>query len=128
MRWLVLMAAGQQIVMPFVLNPFGGDDYSASANSTDSAIAPAGYAFAIWGGIYLGALVFAWWQALGGGRTDAAAARAAWPALGLYSGSSLWLYCAAIGPLWGTMPLLAVMAACAVWALRAAMFTNSARG
>jgi len=116
LRFLVLLAAAIQIAFPFFVNPFR-DGAQPVRNSVPSQIEPAGYAFAIWGPIYLAAVAYAIWQMTSSGRADPVTARIAPLALVLYLGSSLWLAAAKYGPLWATMPILAVMALCAVIAL-----------
>lgn len=116
MRLFVLLAAIVQIVTPVYVNPFreGGKGLSVKVASQ---IEPAGYAFSIWGPIYLLALGYAVWQLTARGRADPVTARIAPLAIVLYAGSSIWLSAAQFGPLWATMPILVVMAACAVWSL-----------
>jgi hypothetical protein len=65
----------------------------------------------------MGAVVYAVWQLLRPGADAALTLRIAPLAVALYIGSSLWLAAAKYGPVWATMPTLAVMAACAVAAL-----------
>lgn len=116
LRVFVLLAAAVQITFPFFVNPFrdGGQPVRAAV---PSQIEPAGYAFGIWGPIYVAAIVYAVWQLTAPGRRDAVTSRIAPLAVVLYAGSSLWLAAAQYGPLWATMPILAVMALCAVTAL-----------
>jgi hypothetical protein len=116
LRWLVLLAALTQITVPVFINPFRGGENPVRA-ADPSQIEPAGYAFAIWGPIYVLALAYATWQVTPAGRADPVTARIAPLALILYVGSSLWLVAAQHGPLWATMPILAVMAACATVSL-----------
>lgn len=118
LRYLVLAAAVQQILFPFFINPFGANSANSQAGAAiASGIAPAGYAFAIWGPIYLGALAYGLWQVTAAGAQDGVAEHLAAPLIVLYLGSSLWLWFAQNGPLWGTVPTLAVMAAMAIYAL-----------
>lgn len=121
LRLLVLVSAIVQFVFPIFVNPFrdGGRGLGTATPVplTPSQIEPAGYAFAIWGPIYLLAIVYAVWQLTPQGRRDPTTSRAAPLAIMLYAGSSLWLTAAAYGPLWATMPILAVMALSAVTVL-----------
>lgn len=112
LRSLVVIAAVAQIVMPALVNPFRDGNNPVRA-SEPSQIEPAGYAFSIWGSIYLLAVGYAIWQLTPSGRTDPMTVRIAPLAIALYVGSSLWLFAAKYGPIWATMPILAVMAACA---------------
>jgi hypothetical protein len=115
LRILVLVAAVQQLIVPIFVNPFTGGG-NPLRFGTPSQIEPAGYAFSIWGPIYLLALAYGAWQ-LTAGRSDDAARRIAPLAIVVYAGSSAWLYVAQHGPLFATMPILAVMAICATASL-----------
>jgi hypothetical protein len=112
LRLLVLAAAALQIMTPVFVNPFR-DGARPVSTGAPSQIEPSGYAFAIWGLIYLGAAGYAIWQLTPVGRADPISARIAPLALALYTGSTLWLLAAQSGPLWATIPILATMAACA---------------
>lgn len=120
LRLLVLVAAVTQIVVPSFVNPFaeGGQGLGVTV---PSQIEPAGYAFAIWGPIYLLALVYAGWQLTPAGRRDPVTANIAPLVIVLYAGSSFWLAAAKFGPVWATMPILAVMAVSASAALAIVM-------
>lgn len=109
MRYLVLLAAIIQIAAPFFIDPFGQNG-GRIGKGEPSLIEPAGYAFAIWALIYISALVYAIWQVTPAGRAHPVTGQAAIFALTLYLGSTLWLAAAKYGPLWATMPLIAVMA------------------
>lgn len=125
MRWLVLCAALQQFFFPFLVNPFRDGADRIRANEP-SQIEPAGYAFAIWALIYTGALVYSIWQLTASGRSEPVTERIAPYAVALYIGSSLWLLAADRGPVWATMPLLAIMAVCAAACLLMATSVQSA--
>lgn len=116
LRILVLITAVIQIVTPIFVNPFR-DGHEAFRAGAPSQIEPAGYAFSIWGPIYLLALAYALWQLSPAGRADPVSARIAPLAIALYLGSSFWLAAAKYGPFWATMPILAAMAACACFVL-----------
>ncbi len=126
LRLLVLAAAVQQLAVPMFVNPFAGGGNPVRF-STPSQIEPASYAFAIWGPIYLLALAYGVWQ-LTLGRSSAETLRIAPLALTLYSGSSAWLYVAKYGPLFATMPILAVMAVCATICLLIAVQAGTRPG
>lgn len=114
MRLTVLAFAILQIIAPFLINPFSGSGVSRVEGGPPSLIEPAGYAFAVWGVIYLGALIYAVWQVTPSGRAEPLTAQAAGFAMALYLGSTLWLAAAKYGPLWATIPLILVMAASAI--------------
>lgn len=113
MRHGVLALAVAQIVVPLFVNPFR-DGHSRVLAGEPSLIQPAGYAFSIWGLIYLASLAYAVWQLMASGRADPMTRRAAPLAAATFGGSALWLVAAEYGPLWSTMPILAAIAACAV--------------
>lgn len=115
LRILVLIAAIQQLLFPFFVNPFAGGENPVRFG-TPSQIEPAGYAFSIWGPIYLLALGYGVWQ-LTAVRYRGATLKIAPFALVLYFGSSAWLYAAKHGPLIATMPILGVMAISATLSL-----------
>jgi hypothetical protein len=117
LRFLVLATAVVQIIFPYFVNPFRNGAQPVRGTEP-SQIEPAEYAFAIWGPIYLLAVVYAVWQLTPTGRAAPVTARIAPLAIALYAGSSVWLAAAQYGPLWATMPVLASMALCAVLALK----------
>lgn len=119
LRVLVLIAAIQQLLFPLFINPFAAGN-NPVRSSMPSQIEPAGYAFSIWGPIYLLALAYGIWQ-LTLGRNYGETLRIAPLALVLYCGSSAWLYAAKYGPLFATIPILAVMAICATCCLLIAL-------
>ncbi|MGL4728014.1 MAG: hypothetical protein ACRCWO_04590 [Bosea sp. (in: a-proteobacteria)] len=113
---LVLIAALVQIMAPAIINPFSGGQNALRANVA-SQIEPAGYAFAIWGPIYLLAVAYSIWQLSPAGRADPLSWRIAPFAIVLYSGSTLWLAAVKYGPIWASIPILAIMTICACAAL-----------
>ena len=60
------------------------------SDSVRTLITPVGWAFAIWGVLYTGTLVFAIYQALPKHRDDALLARIRWPAAGAFLGNGVW--------------------------------------
>lgn len=65
MRWLILLLAIAQILAGRLHEMFGwGRSIAERSAALDTVITPAGYAFSIWGVIYLGCLVLAVYQAL----------------------------------------------------------------
>jgi len=68
------------------------------SDSVRTLVTPAGWAFSIWGALYLGTLVFAVFQALPKNRDSALLARIRWPAAGAFLGNGLWaLYTQSFG-------------------------------
>lgn len=116
LRFVVLGTAVLQFAFPFCVNPFRDGAQPVRAWEP-SQIEPARYAFAIWGPIYLTAIGYAIWQLTPMGRRTPVTLRIAPLAIILYLGSSLWLSVVQFGPLWASMPILAIMAVCAVTSL-----------
>ncbi len=71
--WVVLVLAVVQLVAAGLSGTgvLPGDDVGTISDRQDSALDPAGYAFAIWGLIYAASLVLAAFQAAGARRDDA---------------------------------------------------------
>lgn len=115
MRLLLLAAAIQQILAPLVIGTPGTSPLSDVATRTP--MQPATWAFAIWGPIYLGALILAVWQAFGAGRHEPTMARVRLPLTGLYIGSTVWLAAAASPAKWLTPPILFAMLVLALVAM-----------
>jgi uncharacterized membrane protein len=126
-RGLVLAVAAQQLAFPFFVNPFS-QSAGAIRGGEPSQLEPAGYAFLIWTPIYLLALAFGVWQLTAAGRAAPVTLKIAPFAITLFAGSSAWLWFAKYGPLWMTMPTIAVMAACAVACLLLALGSGPRTG
>lgn len=106
-----LVFAAGQVLLPVALFSGGFDATAAQPGLVDAAnpATPAGYAFAIWGVIYLGAGAYAVLQALPGRAGDPLFRRIGWlTALG-YALCCAWLWFARFGPVWPTVPLIAAM-------------------
>ena len=97
-RWAVAAAAVFQIAASSA-PAFGfGEQIGARSDDVRSLITPASWAFAIWGPLFLGSVVFAIWQALPARAADPFVARLRWPAAGAFVGNGLWvLYTANLG-------------------------------
>lgn len=86
----------------------GGDNFWA-ALADPTPIQPAPYAFAIWGIIFLGALYYAWYQAVPSRWADPLLRRIGWiTALG-FAASTAWMLVAEYGAVWLTLPIIALM-------------------
>lgn len=112
---LVLLATLAFAISPFLNPEFGGfdpDRYPIPQN--DPPVQPAGYAFAIWGVIYLWLIIHAvmglWIYA-----DDPVWDRTRWPLLASLGVGMFWLPVALISPIWATV-MIWVMLAGAVWA------------
>lgn len=71
-RWLAALAIVANIVLNAWSNlrPFGGQDMATLSAKYPTPITPAGYAFSIWGLIFLGLLIYAVWQLLPGQQSN----------------------------------------------------------
>ena len=124
-RLLVLLAA---IAMPLVgwLSNTGtfGPDNATISSQYPTLIAAAGYAFAIWGLIFLLDLVYAGWQLTGKRKTDDTLTRVApWAAAG-FALTTIWMPLFAMGIYW--LCLLVIFGA-AVCLIRCAMILSRDR-
>ena len=92
MRLLVVLTA---LAMPVVAwmsnNGVFGPDQGTISDRYPTLLVAAGYAFSIWGPIFLLDLVYAGWQATGGRRRDATLSRIApWAAAGFFL-TTIWM-------------------------------------
>jgi len=106
----VLLATLAFAVSPFLNPEFGGfdpDRYPIPQN--EPPVQPAGYAFAIWGVIYLWLIVHAvlgiWKYA-----TDPAWERTRWPLLVSLGVGMFWLPVALVSPIWATVMIWVMLA------------------
>ncbi len=94
----VLIAAAFAVLTPLVQNLAGlGLDQAEFAAQGDATLRVEGYAFSIWGLIYLGLLTYAVRQALPGGDPSGLRGRLAWPSVAALIGIGLWIIVAAMG-------------------------------
>lgn len=75
----------------------------------NSPVVPAGYAFIIWGPIYLGSLVYAFAQLWPGYGAAPLFRETGWLTALAFSGCILWLLAAKYGPVIATVPLILLM-------------------
>lgn len=115
-RLIVLAAALFAIVIgqTQVLMGWGQSPAEFAADS-DATLRVASYAFAIWGIIYLGLLIYAVRQALPNTQPSALRARLAWPSALAFTGIGVWIVAAAydweiatIGLIFGSLLVLLV--------------------
>ncbi|WP_299647335.1 tryptophan-rich sensory protein [uncultured Jannaschia sp.] len=116
---LVLLAALAFAGSP-LLNPgFGGYDPSQfPTEMMDPPVLPAGYAFSIWGVIYLWLIVMAGyglWRRIEDTGWDATR----WPLIVSLGIGAVWLPVAAVSPLWATILIWAMLLSALVALLRA---------
>ncbi|MGB3845672.1 MAG: hypothetical protein WA940_07365 [Sphingopyxis sp.] len=67
-----------------------GTPVGERSDAVQTLITPAGWAFSIWGALYLGSLVFSLLQFTSAGRDSALFAALRWPAAGAFLGNALW--------------------------------------
>ncbi len=116
---LVLLAAAAFAVSPFVNPEFGGFDPDRYPNpQKNTPVQPAGYAFAIWGIIYLWLLLHAVWGLWK--RVDAAIWDATRAPLLLSLGVGVfWLPVALVSPVWATLMIWIMLAGALIAAHKA---------
>lgn len=88
---VVVVAAVAQVVA----GPLGGalpgaTDVATVSDRYDTVVTPAGYAFAIWGVLFLGSLAWAVFQALPGQRERDVHRRTGWWLAAAFAGNALW--------------------------------------
>lgn len=67
-----------------------GEPIGSRSDDVGTLITPAGWAFAIWGPLYLGSVIFAIWQFLPGQRDNTLLDRIGWPAAGVFFANGVW--------------------------------------
>lgn len=113
MRILVLLFA---VAMPIVAwmtnNDVFGPDNGTMSDRYPTLLVAAGYAFAIWGLIFLGDLVYAVWQATGTRKTDATLSKVApWAAAG-FALTTVWMPLFAMSQFWLCLFVIFAALAC----------------
>ena len=83
-----------------------GQSPAEFAADSDATLRVAGYAFAIWGIIYLGLLIYAVRQALPGTPDSPLRARLGWPSALALTGIGVWIVAAAYDWEWATIGLI----------------------
>ena len=86
----VLLAAAFQILTPLLPQLGVGQPIGDQSDAVRTLITPAGWAFSIWGALYLGSTLFAIYQLLPAQRGNPLLARIRWPAAGAFLGNGLW--------------------------------------
>lgn len=89
-RLAVIIAVFIQIGATFLPQLGFGEPIGDRSDSVRTLITPSGWAFAIWGPLFLGSAVFAIWQALPAQRNNALLDRIAWPAAIALAAQGLW--------------------------------------
>ncbi len=89
-RLAIILAVVVQIGAGF-LPRFGiGEFIGARSDAVRTLITPAGWAFAIWGPLFLLSILFAVWQALPAQRSNPLLARIGWPAAVALAAQGVW--------------------------------------
>lgn len=89
-RWAVIIAVVMQIGAGFLPRLGIGEFIGTRSDAVRTLITPAGWAFAIWGPLFLLSVAFAIWQALPPQRTNALLDRIAWPAAVALAAQGVW--------------------------------------
>lgn len=106
-RLIVLASAIFAVVVAQVQMGFGlGQTAEAFAADSDATLKVAGYAFAIWGVIYLGLLIYAVRQVLPATGESELLTRLGWPSVLAFLGIGLWIVAAAFDWELGTILLI----------------------
>lgn len=89
-RWAVILAVVVQIGAGFLPRLGIGEFIGDRSDAVRTLITPAGWAFAIWGPLFVLSVAFAVWQALPAQRSNALLARIAWPATVALGAQGVW--------------------------------------
>lgn len=111
---IVLALATGQIASAIMLFGSGFETAptpAASAEAQRAAIVPASYAFAIWGPIFLSSVLLGLFQAWPPFGADPTLRRVGWLCVVGFGACIAWNTAARLGPVWLTVPLIAVMLA-----------------
>ncbi|MEL6815463.1 MAG: tryptophan-rich sensory protein [Cyanobacteria bacterium J06598_3] len=115
-QWLTVVAVLMAIALNGVSNIFppAGKNVGEVSNTVLGGvlITPAGYAFAIWGLIYLGLIAYSIYQALPGQRQNAAIAQTSWMLIGACVLQMVWLYAFLMSNFWLSVGLIAGILGC----------------
>jgi len=113
LRTLCVMLAAIAAVgaAPFITLTDFGLSAQMFAGDGNQTLRAAGYAFSIWGVIYLGLLAYAAWQALPGTKGSAILDAVAWPSVIAMGGCAAWLFAAALDAKLATVAIITVSAA-----------------
>jgi hypothetical protein len=108
---LTLLFAAGQVILPLALfaQGFNTDKASVGQVPDPNPATPAGYAFAVWGVIYLGAAAFAVVQALPSQKENPVFRATGWWIAGGFLLCCVWLLAARFGPVVATVPVIFAM-------------------
>ncbi len=102
---VVALAAVAQVVSAAV----GGASTGAISDANNSPVTPAGYAFAIWGLIYLASLALAIYQLLPSQRGRDVHRRTGWWLVAAFAASTVWIPVFALQVLWLSQVIIVVL-------------------
>lgn len=91
-------------------------DQGAISDANLSPVTPAGYAFSIWGLIYLGSLVLAVYQLLPGQQTRVVHRRTGWWLAGAFAASTLWVPVFGSREIWLSQLVIVLLVVCLIFA------------
>jgi len=89
-RLLVVLTALAQVMTPALPSLKIGEPIGSQSDAVRTLITPAGWAFSIWGPLYLGSILFAIYQALPAQANDPLLARIRMPAACAFLGNAVW--------------------------------------
>ncbi|HET7228421.1 MAG TPA: hypothetical protein VFJ16_00325 [Longimicrobium sp.] len=114
---LNVVLAVTQMVTPYLARATGVGVPIQEQFSTPTWVTPAGYAFSIWGPIFIASLAYAVYQARPGRRADPLLRRVGWLTAAAFAACTAWAVAAQLQAVWLTVPLIAVITGTLVAAL-----------
>jgi hypothetical protein len=126
----VVVTAVAQVAVGSLSQVLVAPDSTNAAISDDnrSPVTPAGYAFAIWGLIYLASLVLAAYQVRRDQRGRAEHRRTGWWLAGAFAASAVWVPVFSTRTLWLSQVIILVLVACLAVAARRLSHSEPAPG
>ncbi|WP_375424657.1 hypothetical protein [uncultured Friedmanniella sp.] len=121
----VVVTAVAEVVVGSLSSTVGGD-VGAISDQNRSPVTPAGYAFAIWGLIYLAALALAVYQARPGQREREVHRRTGWWLVAAFTASTVWVPVFVSGAIWLSQVIILGLVACLAVAARQFVATGPA--
>ncbi|MGB3790510.1 MAG: tryptophan-rich sensory protein [Phormidesmis sp.] len=119
-QWLTVVAVLMAIAINGISNvyPPAGKNTGEVSNTILGGvlITPAGYAFAIWGLIYIGLIAYSIYQALPAQRHQSAFQKASWGIVGACAVQIIWIYTFLTFHFWLSVLLILGIAACLAYA------------
>ncbi len=86
----IILAVAWQIGATFLPNLGLGEPIGQRSDAIRTLVVPSGWAFAIWGPLFLGCAIYAVWQALPGQRDNVLLDRIGWYTAGATAANGLW--------------------------------------